>query len=76
VSPAFEAFLARLYTDDAFRAAFLADPRRAAAALGPEEIAALERIDRLGLELAAASFAHKRAANAARSTGGRSTRRS
>jgi hypothetical protein len=57
-----EAFLARLYTDDAARAAFLADPRgqALAAGLSPDDADALCRIDRLGLELAANSFAHKR----------------
>jgi hypothetical protein len=33
-SPAFEAFLARLYADAAARAAFLADPRATARAAG------------------------------------------
>jgi hypothetical protein len=59
--PDFEAFLARLYVDGAFRAAFLADPRGVASALQEHEIAALEAIDRHGLALAAASFEHKRA---------------
>jgi hypothetical protein len=61
--PAFEAFLARLYVDAPFRAAVLADPAGVAraAALGEEEVAALEAIDRQGLVLAANSFAHKRA---------------
>ena len=64
--PAFEAFLARLYTDDAFRAAFLADPPGVARAggLSESEVAALGTIDRQGLTLAAESFAHKRAAKA------------
>jgi hypothetical protein len=55
----FEAFLARIYTDARARKAFLDDPRRVAgrAGLPPHEIAALERIDREGLELAAASYA-------------------
>jgi len=62
--PAFEAFLARLYTDAALRAAFLADPTAVArdAALNESEVAALGTIDRQGLALAANSFAHKRAA--------------
>ena len=62
-SPAFEAFLARLYTDARFRRRFLAAPRAAAerAGLSPAECAALERIDREGLEMAARSFAAKRA---------------
>jgi hypothetical protein len=62
VSPAFEAYLARIYTDDAERALFLADPRgRAAAArLSPAEAEALAAIDRDGLALAADSFERKR----------------
>ena len=58
----FEAFLARLYTDAALRARFLANPREEASRsrLTADECAALERIDRVGLELAARSFAHKR----------------
>jgi hypothetical protein len=64
VSPAFEAFLARLYVDAAARQRFLLDPRREAEAadarLTAEEVDALTRIDRTGLELAAASFAAKR----------------
>jgi hypothetical protein len=62
MSPAFESFLARLYVDVAARTRFLADPRAEAAAAGlaDDEIAAAVRIDRVGLELAAAGFAHKR----------------
>ncbi len=61
--PAFEAFLARLYVDAEFRAAFLADPAGVAraAALDEDEVAAMAAIDRPGLALAARSFAHKRA---------------
>jgi hypothetical protein len=73
-SPAFEAFLARLYVDADFRAAFLADPAGVAGSapdLAPEEIAAVQAIDRAGLELAAASFAWKRAAAAKRPPGRR-----
>jgi hypothetical protein len=69
VSPAFEAFLARLYVDAEARAAFLADPRAAASGLADDEIAALEAIDRVGLELAAASFARKRAGKEAHAEG-------
>jgi hypothetical protein len=60
--PEFEAFLARLYTDAALRARFLANPREEASRsrLTADECAALERIDRVGLELASRSFAHKR----------------
>ena len=62
MSPNFEAFVARLYVDAAARRRFLADPPREAAAAGltDEEIAAAVGIDRVGLELAAASFAQKR----------------
>jgi hypothetical protein len=61
-SPAFEAFLARIYADDAARACFLADARGEAerAGLRAEEVDALERIDREGLRLAADSFRAKR----------------
>ena len=60
--PEFETFLARLYTDAPLRARFLAGPREEAErqGLSVEECAALERIDRVGLELSARSFAHKR----------------
>jgi hypothetical protein len=62
-SPRFETFLARLYTDEAVRERFLADPAYAAAQAGldPEEYRALSNIDVTGLRLAAAGFAHKRA---------------
>ena len=58
-----EAFLARLYVDDNARARFLADPAREAsnAGLTTDDCEALENIDLLGLEFAAASFASKRA---------------
>lgn len=61
-SPAFEAFLARIYVDRPARERFLADPRGAAIAAGltAEEATALERIDRGGLELAAHSLEAKR----------------
>ena len=54
-SPAFEAFLARLYTDGETRQRFLAEPRAVAQAAGlvEAECEALERIDRDGLVLAA-----------------------
>ncbi len=62
-APAFEAFLARIYVDEAARRRFLTDPRGEARAAGLDdaETAALERIDREGLALAARSFAWKRA---------------
>lgn len=61
--PEFEALLARIYVDADTRSRFLADPRRVAAeaGLGGAEARALEAIDRVGLELAAESFARKRA---------------
>ena len=60
----FEAFLAKLYVDDKARARFLADPRAEAnrAGLTAEQCNALESIDPVGLQLAADSFARKRAA--------------
>ena len=64
----FEAFLARLYTDEQARRDFLTDPRGTAARAGlePSEIDSLAAIDRVGLELSAASFARKRAARGPR----------
>ncbi len=61
-----ESFLARLYTDARLREVFLADPARATRGKGLDdsEIEALRQIDRAGLELAAHSYAHKRAAHA------------
>lgn len=55
-SPAFEAFLARIYVDAAARAQFLADPRGSAvrAGLSEAESDALVRIDRLTCGVAAA----------------------
>jgi hypothetical protein len=66
MSPGFEAFLVRLYTDDELRRAFLVDPRAVAraAGLGEGEVAALAAIDRPGLELAARSLGAKRGAGA------------
>jgi len=57
-----EAVLARLYTDAAFREAFLAHPADTARAAGLQarDVDELARIDREGLELAARSYAHKR----------------
>ncbi len=61
-STAFEAFLTRLYVDPEARARFLENPRAEAAGggLSEEDCAALEKIDRVGLELASRSFARKR----------------
>ena len=62
MTPRFEAFVARLYVDATLRRRFLADARGEAtrAGLSADEIQAVERIDRTGLELAAGSFEHKR----------------
>ncbi len=72
-SPAFEAFLARLYTEEATLAAFLADPAPllARSSLAAPERAALLAIDRTGLILAARSFRAKRAQHAQGKKGGR-----
>ena len=66
--PEFETLLARLYTEAPLRARFLANPRAEAERhqLNAEECDALERIDRVGLEMSARSFAHKRAITGAR----------
>ena len=73
--PEFETFLARLYTDASLRTRFLADPRAEAQRhlLTAEECDALERIDRVGLEMSARSFAHKRAIKTARGRWWRTT---
>jgi hypothetical protein len=59
-----EAFLARLYTDDTLRRDFLARPAAVARAAGFDEptVRQLMEIDRDGLQLAADSYARKRAA--------------
>lgn len=61
-SPAFEAFLARLYADPAALGRFLADPAREAARAGlsPAEVESLKVVDVEGLRLAAESFRAKR----------------
>jgi hypothetical protein len=66
-SPALEAYLAVLYTDDAKRHAFLLAPHAQALlhGLSPQEAEAMAAIDRIGLQMAAASFQHKRAAHGA-----------
>jgi len=68
VSASLETYLVKLYLDRDARRVFLADPRAAAVAEGLAEpdVAALERIDREGLEMAARSFALKRQAQRAR----------
>jgi hypothetical protein len=59
---AVETLLARLYSDDALRREFLADPGRIARAAGldPAEVTAMAAIDRTGLEMAAESYSRKR----------------
>jgi hypothetical protein len=61
-APEMERTLARLYTDRSFRHAFLCDPSAAVAALDltAGEKADLAGMDRAGLVMAAASYAHKR----------------
>jgi hypothetical protein len=68
MTPAFESFVVRLYVDSNARIRFLADPDAEAkrAGLSTGEVAVLTRIDRTGLELAAASFAQKRQQHARR----------
>jgi hypothetical protein len=58
-----ELFLTKLYVDAQTRSRFLANPRCEAlnAGLNEDDCAALEKIDFVGLELAADSFARKRA---------------
>jgi hypothetical protein len=57
-----ETFLARLYTDEGLRNAFIAAPLDIAVAHGasPSEAAALAAMDMESLTLAARSFARKR----------------
>ena len=61
-SPEFEAFLARVYVDAEFRTRFLTDPSGEAqrAGLSDDEGAALDRMDRSGLQLASRSYQAKR----------------
>jgi hypothetical protein len=62
----FEAFLAKLYVDEQARQRFLSNPRAEAtkARLTEQDFTALEIIDLVGLELAADSYAKKRATQA------------
>jgi hypothetical protein len=62
-SAALETYLARLYTDDALRAAFLLAPRAQALlhGLSQQEAEAMAAMDRVGLQMAAASYRAKRA---------------
>lgn len=69
-----EHFLACLYTDDSLRVRFLLEPEKVAlaAGLGAEDAAAMGLIDMAGLQMAARSFASKRAGRR-RGAGGAST---
>ncbi|MBM3793572.1 MAG: hypothetical protein FJW31_05795 [Acidobacteria bacterium] len=61
-TPPFEAFLARLYTDAAFRERVMADPRGEAqrAGLSAEQSEAIARLDRPGLGFTARSLEKKK----------------
>jgi hypothetical protein len=61
-TPAFEAFLARIYVKQETRDRFLVDPKGEAlrAGLTEEQATALAGIDQTGLRLAASSFERKR----------------
>jgi hypothetical protein len=63
-----EDLLARLFTDAEFRARFRRDPQGVGRELGLDEaaLAALERTDWVGLDLAARSYSHKRETHAGR----------
>jgi hypothetical protein len=63
-SPRFEAFLARLYSEAAFLDRFLAAPESAMseAGLDAREREAAIAIERVGLQMAARSYAAKRSA--------------
>jgi hypothetical protein len=60
--------LTRLFTDAEFRARFREDPQEVGRELGLDDaaLASLERIDWIGLDLAARSYSHKCDAHAAR----------
>jgi len=62
MSPAFEAFLAKIYVDSEARNRFLLDPEQESrrAGLSEAECEAICAIDRAGLEFASASFERKR----------------
>lgn len=61
-TPKLERFLANIYVDANARARFLANPKAEAARAGltEDQCLALESIDRIGLEMAARSYARKR----------------
>lgn len=67
-SAALETYLARLYTDDALRAAFLLEPRTQALLHGlpQQEAEAMAAMDLIGLQMAAASYRAKRTGRAER----------
>lgn len=71
MSVRFEAFLAKLYVDDEARSRFLANPRGSAteAGLNQQEVEAAEKIDRLGLQMAANSLQRKHQAKRAHKDG-------
>lgn len=58
----FEAFLARIYVDESARDKFLADPSGEAikAGLTAQEVEAVAKIDRVGLDLLTKSLERKR----------------
>jgi hypothetical protein len=58
----FEAFLAKIYVDERARVRFLDDPAGEAAKAGltAPEVEAVERIDRVGLDLISRSLERKR----------------
>lgn len=62
-APAVERMLARLYSDEVYRRAFVDAPLDVAhrAGLDDDEAQALAAMDRCALALAAQSYAHKRA---------------
>jgi hypothetical protein len=74
---ALEAFLARIYVDAEARERFLEDPIGEASRFGlsRETCTELGSIDREGLELAAGSFARKRAKGSQRNLSGSSPAR-
>lgn len=68
-----EHFLARLHTDEGLREQFLLEPERVAlaAGLGVEDAKGMADIDRVGLQMAAQSFARKRGGRAGVAKAGR-----
>jgi hypothetical protein len=72
-SPSLERFLARIYVDAEVRGRFLADPEAEAlrAGLTAEQARQLASIDRVGLEMAARSFAKKRSVTSRTRASGR-----